>query len=778
MVSRRNFLQALSLATCSDILTSKTASAFAATSYAPEKESTSGEDFTSYVNVRVGTGGHGHTYPGATVPFGAVQLSPDTYVKGWDWCSGYYETDSSIMGFSHTHLSGTGCGDLLDVLLMPAVGAVKLEPGTRENPEEGYRSRFSHDDEHAEPGYYSVLLKTPGVHAELTATERTGLHRYTFPESEQSHFILDFAHVYDDPSDPVTGAELEIVGNDTLAGGRGVESWAPGRKIYFAMQFSKPFTNAELVKDGELQSSEVKHVSGKKLKAVLHYNTTEGQQILVRCGISGVSAKNALKNLQQEQSSWDFEATRHAAKASWQRELGRIRIETTDKKQREIFYSSLYHMMVAPTLFDDVDGSYCGMDGEVHQLAAGEHNYSTYSLWDTYRALHPAFTLFQPERVPALVNCLIAMAEQSPEGMPVWPLQGKETGTMTGYHSASVIAEACVKKFPGIDWQRAYKVMRKRNMDDNWRGLGFYREIGYIPADKEGESVSKALEYCYNDFAVSKVAEAVGANDDAAIQRKRSQNYQHLFDKQTQFIRAKLSDGSWTTPFDPIEMGHTEKYRDYTESNAWQTTFGIQHDVKGYIQQWGSREIFVKKLDDLFTVPSTLPPDAPPDIAGLVGQYAHGNEPSHHIAYLYIYAGQPWKTQSRVRSLLLTMYDNQPNGLQGNEDCGQMSAWYVMSALGLYAVAPASGTYVLTSPLFDKASLKVRNGKTLTIEAKRPSADAVYIQSVKLNGKHLDRLWVTHEEIADGGSLVFTLAAQPNQQLGVEEALAPPSLTK
>ena len=771
MLSRRTFLQVASLATAHQALSldHKGSVALAAVHGADAA------DLTQFVKVKIGTGGHGHTYPGASVPFGAVQLSPDTYTKGWDWCSGYYTTDTSIMGFSHTHLSGTGCGDLLDVLLMPNVGAVKLDPGTRENPELGYRSRYSHDDEHAEPGYYSVLLKDPQVHAELTATERTGLHRYTFPASEESHFILDFAHSYDDPSNPVTDADLEIVGEDMLTGGRTVHSWAPGRRIYFAAQFSKPFAKTQLIADDS--PSDTKKVSGKQLKAVLHYKTTANQQILVRVGISGVSAANALKNLRAEQPGWDFEATRHAAKAKWQQELSRIRIETNDTKQREIFYTSLYHMMLAPTLFDDVDGTYCGMDGQTHTLAAGEHNYSTYSLWDTFRALHPAFTLMQPDRVPQLVNCLISMAEQSPEGMPVWPLQGKETGTMTGYHSASVMAEACAKNFAGIDWQRAYKVMRKRNMDDNYRGLGYYRDLGYIPSDKEDESVSKVLEYDYGDWSCSKVAEKVGAQDDVAVQRKRSQNYQHLFDPKTQFIRAKLSDGKWTEPFNPIDMGHTPKYRDYTESNAWQTTFGIQHDVKGYMELWGGREPFVAKLDQLFTVPSTLPADAPPDIAGMVGQYAHGNEPSHHIAYLYVYAGQPYKTQSRVHSLLETMYRDDPNGLEGNEDCGQMSAWYVMSALGLYAVDPVSANYVLTSPLFDKATVKVSGGKTLTIEAKRPSPDAIYIQSVTINGKQSDKLWVSHAEIAHGGSIVYTLGTEPNKQLGSAENLAPPSLT-
>ncbi len=789
MLTRRSFLQTLSaLATQGALISHAGPAAAALARNNNAKVADAGEDLTQYVNIAIGTGGHGHTFPGASVPFGAVQLSPDTYTKGWDWCGGYYRDAQSpldkalpqppplsIMGFSHTHLSGTGCGDMLDVLIMPGVGAVKLDPGTREQPELGYRSRYSHADEHVEPGYYSVILADPNVRAELTATERTGLHRYTFPASEASHFVLDFAHSYDDPADPVTSAELKLVGADTITGGRTVQSWARGRQIFFAAQFSAPFTHAELYSDNAPASGA--SVSGRHLKAVLHYNTAATQQILVRVGISGVSVEGALANLRAEQPGWDFDHTRAAAKAKWQEQLGRVRIESTDARQRQIFYTALYHMMLAPTLFDDADGHYRGMDGQVHTLAAGEHNYSSYSLWDTFRALHPAFTLMQQDRVPQLVNCLINMAEQSPQGMPVWPLQGRETGTMTGYHSASVMAEACVKNFAGIDWQRAYKVMRKRNMDDNWKGLGYYRELGFIPADKEEESVSKLLEYDYNDWGCSKVAEKVGAHDDAATQRKRSQNYQHLFDPQTQFIRAKLSDGKWTAPFDPIDMGHTPKYHDYTESNAWQTTFGIQHDVKGYMALWGGREAFVTKLDQLFTVPSTLPADAPPDIAGMVGQYAHGNEPSHHIAYLYTYAGQAYKTQARVHSLLETMYRAEPNGLEGNEDCGQMSAWYVMSALGLYAVDPVSGNYVLTSPLFDAATLQLRGGKTLTIRATRPSPDAIYIQSLTINGKPSDKLWVAHDEIAHGGSIVFTLGTAPNKQLGAAESVAPPSLT-
>ena len=774
MLTRRTFLQTLSVAACSDLLAQQTKSfAAVATSATDGAE----EDLTQYVNLRVGTGGHGHTYPGATVPFGAVQLSPDTFDRGWDWCSGYHASDRSLMGFSHTHLSGTGAGDMLDVLIIPNVGEVKWNPGTREDVQEGYRAPFSHADEKMTPGYYSVPLHDRNVLAELTATERVGLHRYTFYSAGASHFVLDFSHSYNDPLSPVSDAALDIVGEDMVTGGRTVHAWARGRKIYFAAQFSKPFSKAELWQEGAVLPAGSSRGTGDAVKAALHYDVGSGDGILVRVGISGVSVANAIANLKTEMPGWDFDATCTTAKRKWQAELSGIKIETGNPTTRTIFYSSLYHMLVAPTLFDDVNGEYCGMDGKIHKLGPGRHNYSTYSLWDTFRALHPAFTLFQSERVSALVNCLIDMAEQSPAGMPVWPLQGNETGTMTGYHSASVMAEACVKNFSGIDWQRAYKVMRKRNMIDDYRGLGYYRAMGFIPADREEESVSKLIEYDYGDWACSQVAERVGAKEDAQLQRERSRNYRHLFDPQTQFIRARLINGHYTEPFDPIDMGHTDAYRDYTESNAWQTTFGIQHDVKGYMELWGGREPFINKLDALFTVPSTLPKNAPPDIAGMVGQYAHGNEPSHHIAYLYVYAGEPWKTQSRVNMLLKTWYHNDPDGLAGNEDCGQMSAWYVMSAMGLYAVDPASGTYVLTSPLVDQATITVAGGNKLVIQAKRSSPEAIYIQSVAINGKPSEKLWVRHEEIAHGGHIVFELGTTPNETLATAPHFAPPSLT-
>ncbi len=734
------------------------------------------EDLTQFVKIAIGTGGHGHTYPGATVPFGMVQLSPDTFNKGWDSCSGYHYNDDSIMGFSHTHLSGTGVGDMLDFLLMPGTGVVKLVPGTRERPQEGYRSYFKHTDEVAEPGYYSVILRSYDIRAELSATERAGIHKYTFPKAH-SHFILDLFHSYGVTPGAVMWSELRAKSNDTIIGGRSTAGWAKGRQIFFAMKFSKPFGEFEIFSDDNSLGPQVLEAKGTNLKCVMRYQTSPGEVVYVKTGISGVSAEGALNNLETEIPGWGFNEVQRKAKELWHRELSRIRIETDNRKYKEIFYTALYHTLLAPTLFDDADGQYRGMDGEIHRLPNGFHNYSTFSLWDTYRACHPLYTLFQGHRVPDFVNCLIRMANESPDGMPVWPLQGKETGTMTGYHSAAVIAEAHVKGFPGLDLARAYPPMKKRAMVDDYRGLRFYRKLGYIPADKEEESVSKTLEYVYDDWAVAHVARAVGATEDSRLLFERSKNYRNVFDPKTHFIRARLENGDWAEPFDPRGMGHSTQWRDYTEANSWETTFGVQHDVRGYIELFGGRQAFAERLDELFNQSSELPPDAPPDIAGLVGQYAHGNEPCHHIAYLYAYAGAAYKTQGRVRQLLETMYDNQPDGLEGNEDCGQMSAWYVISALGFYSVDPVSGNYVFGTPLFDRATIELENGKALVLETRRKTPEDKYIQSIAFNGNPYRKVWFRHADITNGATITFNLGSQPNQQLGSDEHAAPASLS-
>jgi predicted alpha-1,2-mannosidase len=694
------------------------------------------EDVTQYVNTAIGTGGHGQTYPGATVPFGMVQLGPDTRTEGWDGCSGYHADDSSVLGFSHTHLSGTGIGDMLDFRLMPGTGP----------------SKFSHADEVMSPGYYSVFLRDFGVRAEMTATARAGIHKYTFPANNDSHFVLDIGHCYGKAK--VQGNELRA--GDTIVGGHSSAGWANGRELYFAMQFSRGYEN---------------------VNNTLRMPTREGEVVCVKTALSGVSVEGARKNLAAEIPGWDFDDVRRRAQAAWQRVLGKVRIASPDTRKKTIFYTSLYHTMLAPTLFDDVDGQYRGMDGKVHPLAPGAHNYSTFSLWDTYRAAHPLYTLIQPERVPGFVNCLVRMAHESPAGLPVWPLQAKETGCMTGFHSVVVMAEAAAKGFSGIDYAAAYTAVRKRVMDDDYRGMNHYREFGYLPCDLDDESVSKTLGYAYDDWAAAHVAQAAGAMSDYALLRKRSKNYRELFDKQNQFMRPRLKNGDWAEPFNPKEIQISKRWKDFTESNAWQETFANQHDVKGYMQLFGGREAFVKKLDALFNQSTDLPPDTPPDVAGLVGMYAHGNEPSHHVAYLYCYAGAPWKTQARVRSLLETMYRDEPDGMAGNEDCGAMSAWYVMSALGFYAVDPVSGNYVFGSPLFDRAIVELAPGKHLLIEAKGAGAGHCYVQSIRLNGKPYTKTWFHHADIAAGGSLEFEMGSAPNEKFGAHETDAPPSLT-
>ncbi|MFC4764905.1 GH92 family glycosyl hydrolase [Dyella koreensis] len=757
-----------------------------------------------YVDVFIGTGGHGHTYPGATMPFGMVQLSPDTFNAQWDACSGYHEGDGSIMGFSHTHLSGTGASDMLDFLVMPGTGPVQLKPGDREyrglnyrsrydgvpptneaptasKPiERGYRSRYDRADEHAVPGYYRVLLKDYGVLAELTATQRAGLHRYTFQNKGEGHLLVDLAHGYrDDPVTPtkVSDATLRLIGKDTLVGGRRVHQWANGRYIYFAMKLSRPFDKAVLYDEDVPLANATQEAKATHLKAVLHFNDAHKAPLLVKVGISAVDIEGALRNLDAEVAGWDFDGVRKAAAESWEHELSRIQIDTPSDDVRRIFYSSLYHTMLAPTLFSDTDGRYRGMDLAVHQLPEGAHNYSTYSLWDTYRALHPLYTLYQPERVPDLVNGLLRMAAESPDGPPVWPLQGVETGCMIGYHSAVVVSEAVAKGFPGIDPKQAWSLFRKRAFEDDYRGLPFYRERGYIPSDKEGEAVSKTLEYAYDDWALSHLADAAGATEDAKKLRERSRNYRNVFDKKLTFVRPRGSDGKWLEPFDPRGMGHSSQWRDFTESNAWQATFLNQHDVYHYAELFGGQQPFEHKLDELFHTSSALPADAPPDIAGMVGQYAHGNEPSHHVAYLYAYTGAHYKTQERVRSLLTTMYKAEPDGLAGNEDCGQISAWYVMSALGLYAVDPVSTHYVFGSPLLDRAEIRMGD-KRLVVEAHGNGPDAPYIQSVSWNGKPWSKSWIGHAELAKGGTLSFQMGGTPNKAFGAAPGDRPPSFGK
>jgi predicted alpha-1,2-mannosidase len=728
----------------------------------------------------IGTGGHGHTFPGPSLPFGMVQLGPDTDNARWDACSGYHRTDGSIMGFSHTHLSGTGIGDMLDVLVVPTRGPLELDPGKLDDPDKGYRQRFS--EEHAEPGYYRVKLES-GVLAELTVTERTGLHRYHFPKGA-GHILIDFAHMIIDVWDKgiiVDQASLAIDPDGVLTGSRRVHRWAKGRHVHFAMQLSRKPSRVEFFGDDNKPApAGAKGATGNKLKAVLFFDEAGGDPILVKTGISAVDVAGARAALAAEAPGWDFDRAATAARRAWANELDSVRVEGGTPAQRTIMASALYHCFLAPTLFTDRDGRYVGMDKQVHQAPADTPAFSTYSLWDTYRALHPLLTLVQPERAAMFTRDLVRQTQQSPYGPPVWQLQGVETGCMIGWHSVSVLAEARAKGIEA-DYAAAWPNIRRRAFDRTFKdsdgslGRDYYYDLGFVPADKIWESVSRTQEYAYDDWAMAMLAEAAGAKDDAETLRKRSRNYRNVLDAKTRFAKPKFADGSWWANYDPIQLGHdVKKHRDYTEANGWQATFLNQHDVYGLIDHFGGDAAFEKQLDALFNAPSTLPENAPPDISGLVGQYAHGNEPNHHVAYLYAYAGAPAKTQAMIRRLCTEMYKAEPDGEIGNDDCGQMSAWFVLSSLGFYPVDPVSAVYVFGSPLFERAEVRLGQGKTLRVIAHGNAADAPYVQSIRWNGKPWTRNWISHADLAKGGELEFEMGTKPSR-FGTAKADRPPS---
>lgn len=727
----------------------------------------------------IGTGGDGHTYPGPTLPFGMVQLGPDTDVERWATCSGYHHGDTSIMGFSHTHLSGTGIGDMLDVLVMPGTGPVQLEPGPLSDPDAGYRQRFS--DERAEPGFYRVALES-GVLAELTVTERTGWHRYTFPKGA-GHVLIDLSHLIRDETGAaplIDEASLAIGSDGTITGGRRVFRWAKGRRIHFALQPSRQPDRVTFYDDDDIaQPMGGTQVAGKRVKMVLHWDDAGADPIILRCGISGVDVAGARANLGAEAKDWNFDAIRRAARARWTDALQAVRVTGGSADQRSILATALYHAQLAPTLFSDIDGRYAGLDGEVHTVPEGGAAYSSWSLWDTYRALHPLLTLIAPARSKSLIDDLIRQTTQSPYGPLVWPLQGKETGTMIGWHGVVPLAEAHAKGI-AADYAAAWPAIRKRSFDftapdrDNSRGRDLYDQLGYVPADLVNESVSRTQEYAYDDWASSRLARVAGADDDAARLHKRSGNWRNVIYAGTGFARPRFADGSWATPYDPIQLGHLLKYRDYTEANGWQATFLNQHDIYGQIAHGGGDAAFAAKLDAFFSAPSTLPANAPPDISGLVGQYAHGNEPDQHAAYLYAYVGEPWKTQRMVRRLCTEMYRNDPDGIIGNDDCGQMSAWFVFSALGFYPVDPVEAAYVFGSPLFERAVVRVGE-KRLVIEAPGNRADTPYVAAVSWNGTPWTRSWIDHRTLAGGGTLRFTMSTTPEHRFGAARADRPPS---
>ncbi|MDD4603244.1 MAG: GH92 family glycosyl hydrolase [Bacteroidales bacterium] len=708
---------------------------------------------TDYVNPFIGTGGHGHTFPGASVPFGMVQLSPDTRLKGWDGCSAYHGTDSVIYGFSHTHLSGTGCSDYGDILIMPVIGKVNLT-------NYAYSSPFRKSDEVASPGYYRVDLTKYGIKVELTASARVGFHCYTFPASSEANIVLDLKH-----RDKVLESGLKVTGSDEVEGYRISRNWADKQMIYFVARFSKPFKTFTLAKGSET-SSDWREISGEDIKAFFTFTTTNQEKILVKVGISGVSIEGARKNLESEIPGWDFSAIANQAALTWNKELGKIKVEGGTHDQRIIFYTALYHTMLQPNIYNDVDGQYRGRDLKIHQTDGFDY-YTVFSLWDTYRAANPLYTIIEPARTNDFIRTFLRQYQEG--GMlPVWELSSNETGCMIGYHSVSVIADAFQKGIKGYDTLLALTAM-KHSAEQNHLGLKYYQTKGYIPADQEGESVSKTLEYAYDDWCIAMMAHAMGKQEDYKTYIRRAQNYKNLYDNSTGFFRAKKNE-TWFTPFDPFEVNFN-----YTEANAWQYSLYVPQDMEVFIALSGGRNRVKARLDSLFSTNSKTTGREQSDISGMIGQYAHGNEPSHHMAYLYDYVSCPWKTQELIHKICHDFYKNDPDGLIGNEDCGQMSAWYVLSAMGFYPVTPGSGNYAIGSPLFPKAVITLENGKTFTIRANNAGDQNFYIQSASLNGKPCSRTYLSHEDILKGGEMVFNMGSTPNKAWGVGAGASPPS---
>ena len=732
----------------------------------------SAKSAVDYVNPFIGTAEHGHVYPGATVPFGMVQLSPDTRDNTWDGSSGYHYSDTSILGFSHNHLTGTGCGDLGNILLMPTVGELKLTPGAQ--PGEGYRARFSHADESARPGYYSVYLPDYKVKVELTASARAGFHRYTFPETTAGHVIVDLQHGI---ANNVTEAQLTIENDRTASGYRRSDGWGGDKVYYFVMEFSRPFDSAGVAQGDKNVAG--KQTAGKETKGHFDFKTKAGEQILVRVGVSTVSVENARKNLQAEIRSRKFDTVAKAASKQWDAALSTVKVETPDNNLKETFYSALYHTMVAPTLLSDVDGQFRGPDRQVHQ-AKGYDFYSEFSLWDTFRAENPLLTLTQPRRVNDFVSSMLAHFQIFGQNtLPVWTESGKENWCMIGNHAIPVITEAYAKGFRNWNANEALHDMIA-STDKNREQLDDYRTKGFIPTADGRQSVSKVLEYAYDDSCIARLARALGKDEIAKKYSQRSQNWENVFDPSTGFMRGKNADGSWVTPFGEKETDSIN-FNEYTEANAWQYNFFVLHNVSGLIEKLGGDEKFVARLDEMFDTKTKIPNiDNIPDVTGIIGMYSHGNEPDQHVPYLYNYAGQPWKTQTRVRQIATGLYTNTPGGICGNDDCGQTSAWYVFTALGFYPVDPASGNYVLGSPLVDAATLhldsKYARGRTFTVIAKNNSAENPFIQSATLNGQPLTRSYISHAEITAGGKLVLTMGPTPNKNFGSAPADRPPGI--
>jgi predicted alpha-1,2-mannosidase len=691
---------------------------------------------------------HGHVFPGATTPFGMVQLSPDNGTSGWDWCSGYHYSDTVIAGFSHTHLSGTGIGDLADILFLPSMDRFSLDiESASASVAKLNRSPFSHENEYASPGYYGVVLGN-GVKVELTATPRTGIQRYTAQSGGTMSLLIDlgFAINWDRPADCNIFFDGEV-----LKGTRNSTGWAQYQYLNFASSFSLLPDSIAMIKNGKTVDGN--SISGRNIACILYFNVEEGDELIVRTGISAADIEGALLNLKTEAEGKSFDEIRKEAVKIWNDHLSVIGEVRADPETMKVFYTALYHTMIAPNLYMDADGRYRGTDNTIHK-SDGFINYTVFSLWDTYRAAHPLFTITRPDMVPDFINTMLNIYLQQGK-LPVWSLAGNETDCMVGYSAVPVIADAIHKGFTGFDYTLAWQAVKHSSMID-FRGLDHYRKYGYIPSDLENESVAKTLEYCIDDWSIAQMAGDLGYTDDSAEYLRRSRFYKNLFDPNTLFMRGRMSDGTWREPFEPLYSNHRED--DYTEGNAWQYTWLVPHEVEGLIDLFGSRELFLTRLDSLFRIDESVKGEhASPDISGLIGQYAHGNEPSHHIAYLFSMAGDRRKTENMVRTIMRELYHSGKDGLCGNEDCGQMSAWYVFSALGFYPVNPADGKYILGSPAINRAVINTGGGRRFTVTAENNNPENHFVKEIYLNGEKLERNYITHSEIVAGGELKFIM---------------------
>ena len=717
-------------------------------------------NLTKFVDPFIGTGGHGHTYPGATVPFGMLQVSPDNGISSWDWCSGYHYSDSITIGFSHLHLSGTGIGDLADIRLMPINKKVDLAKEVKTRDDIPYKSLYSHNQESASPGYYSVQLQDFDINVELTSSLRTAYHKYTFADKDEQSVVIDLGFAIN--WDKTTASKITILDKNTISGYRHSTGWAKNQKVFFVAKFSKSIDKYELVNDGAYKSN-VTTVEGKQAFAQLFFNSESTNNLLVKVAVSSVSEANALENLSKEDIS--FETIKKQSSEIWNKNLSNITIETDNEDLKTIFYTALYHTQVAPVTFSDVNSEFRKENDEI--IKADDYTaYSTLSLWDTFRAEQPLLTFLAPDKVADIINTMLEYY-QTNKKLPVWTLYGNETNTMTGYHSIPVIAEAYIKGIKGFDINTAYEAMKTTMMQDD-RGLEYYKKYGYIPHDLLDESVTITLEFAYNDWCVAQIAKELGKEEDYTYFMNRSKAYQHLFDPETGFMRGKNAKGdAWKEPFDPKYSAH-RVHAEYTEGNAWQHSWFVLHDVENLIKLHGGEDKFTDKLEQLFTESSEITGDnVSADITGLIGQYAHGNEPSHHIAYMYNYVNKPWKTQYWVREILKTQYNSTPDGLSGNEDCGQMSAWYIFSSMGLYPYSPASGEYQIGSPLFKSSTIKISEDISFTIKAANVSDENIYIQSATLNGEAYNSTSISHKQIQQGGTLQFVMGNTPNKNWGI-----------